>query len=149
MTQEFCEREALVIAAARSGAWAAGLEEHLAVCAACAETRRVAQLFRGRAAREPLPANLVWQRIQARRRQRATRRATRFMAAMCVLAGIYAVTLIAWYAPQLWRPQFVPELSSLSGGVAFAGVLAAILAVLVGSCCFAFLGSRTDFRLRS
>ena len=149
MSQELCEREALVMAAARSGAWTSALEEHVAGCAMCAETKRVAQLFLGRAASEPLPANLVWQRLQARRRQQVIRRAMRCMAMMCVMAAVYAVVLTAWYLPQFAHAQLATNLSSLSGGFAFAGVLAAILAVLIGSCCFAYLGSRTDFRLRS
>jgi hypothetical protein len=149
MSQEFCETEALVVAAARSGAWTSALGEHVAGCAACAETKRVAQLFLGHATSEPLTANLVWQRLQARRRQQAIRRATRCMALMCVMAAVYAVVLAAWYLPQFWHAQLATDLSSLSGGFAFAGVLAAIFAVLIGSCCFAYLGSRTDFRLRS
>ena len=35
------------------------------------------------------------------------------------------------------------------GGVVLAGVLTAIVAVLIGSCCMVLLGSRTDFRLRT
>jgi hypothetical protein len=149
MSLDFCEREALVVAAARSGSWTVELEEHVFACVECADTKRVAQLFLRHTPSEPLSANLVWQRLQAHRRQQVIRRATRFMATMCVLVVIYAVSLIAWYVPHLWQPQFVADLSPLSGGVAFAGVLAAILAVLIGSCCFAYLGSRTDFRLRS
>jgi small-conductance mechanosensitive channel len=149
MSREFCDTEPLVIAAARSGAWTSALEEHRAECAGCAEAKRVALLFLGQTTSEPLPASLVWQRLQARRRQQAIRRATRCMTGMCALAVIYAIVLAAWYLPQLWHAQLATDLSSLSGGFAIAGVLAAILAVLIGSCCFAYLGSRTDFRLRS
>jgi hypothetical protein len=152
VSQEFCEREALVIGAARSGVWPDGLEEHVASCAVCAETRRIAQMLLGPAAMMPalpLPASVVWQRFAARRRQLALRRATRCMTLMCVLAAVYAVALAGWYLPQLWHARLVSDFSPLANGVVFAGVLAAILAVLLGSCCFAYLGSRTDFRLRS
>jgi hypothetical protein len=151
VSQDFCEREALVAAAARSGAWQDGLEQHVATCAICAETRRITQMLLGAAMRpaQPPPANLVWQRFEARRRQLALRRATRCMALMCVLAAVYAVVLAGWYLPQLWHARLASDFSPLSNGVVFVGVLAAILAVLLGSCCFAYLGSRTDFRLRS
>lgn len=152
MSQEFCDSEPLVVAAARSGAWPTGLEEHAGACSVCAETRRVAETLLGHDAMtsaQPLPANLVWQRLQARRRQLALRRATRCMALMCVLAAVYAVALAGWYLPQLWRWQLATDFSPLSNGVIFVGVLTAIVAVLLGSCSFAYLGSRTDFRLRS
>lgn len=151
MTPELCERETHVIAAARSGAWPAVLEAHIAACAACAETKRLAQLFHRAAASapsEPPPAYAVWQRLQAQRRELAIRRATQCMTLLCVLAALYAVALAAWYLPRLWHAELAADLSTLSSGIAFTGVLAAILAVLLGSCCFAYLGSRTDFRLR-
>lgn len=150
--REFCDREALVIAAVRSGAWTPQLEQHIAVCSACAETRRIAQLFRSAAVAsgpfQPPPANIVWQKLQARRQQQAIRRATQCMTLLCVLAAVYAVALAAWYLPGLWHRQLATDLSPLLSGAALAGVLTAILAVLVGSCCFAYLGSRTSFRLR-
>ena len=152
MSQEFCESELLAAAAARSGAWPAGLQEHAAACALCAEARRITEILFGHAAMapaQPLPANLVWQKLQARRRQLALRRATRCMTLMCVLAAVYAVVLAGWYLPQLWHTRLATDLSPLSSGVAFVGVATAVVGVLLGSCCFAYLGSRTDFRLRS
>lgn len=153
MTGNVCEREPLVIAALRSGEWPAGLEHHVAACPACAETKRVAQLFHqahvASAPLQPQPANIVWQKLQARRRQLAIRRATQCMTLMCVLAALYAVAFVAWYLPDLWNRQLASDLTPLSSGVGLAGVLTAIFAVLLGSCCFAYLGSRTDFRLRS
>lgn len=153
MTGRSCEREPLVITAVRSLNGLAGLEDHIAACPACAETARLALLLRQAAATsapiQPPPAPVVWEKLQLQRRQHAIRRATQCMRLMCILAGLYAVALIAWYLPELWQRQIATDLSPFSSGVAFAGVLAAILAVLIGSCCFAFLGSRTDFRLRS
>ena len=154
MTQEFCEREPLVAAAARSGIWPDELENHIGSCPVCAETKRLAQFFVVHAATtsaqsRPLPANLVWQKLQARRRHLAIRRATRLMTLMNIFAVIYAVVLAVWYLPQLWHAELIVDVGPLASGAAFAGVLTAIFAVLIGSCCFAFLGSRTDFRLHS
>jgi hypothetical protein len=154
MTQEACEREPLVVAAARSGIWTADLREHAAACPACTETARVTALFLRQAmavsaGTQPLPAHVAWQKLEARRQQLLIRRATRCMTLLCALAAIYAVALGAWYLPQLWRAPLVTNLSPLASGVALTGVLTAIFAVLVGSCCFVLLGSRTAFRQRS
>jgi hypothetical protein len=154
MTQDICERESLVVTAVRSGAWPAELEQHASACAACTETKRVAQLFLEHAAdssarSQPLPANILWRKLQAQRQQLAIRRATRCMTLLRILAAVYALVLAAWYLPQLWHTQLTTDLSALSRGVVVAGVLTAISAVFIGSCCLVLLGSRTTFRLRS
>lgn len=154
MTQELCEHELLVAAAARSGVWSTDLRAHTDACPACTETARVTVLFLRQVSAlaertQPLPAHLVWQKLQARRQQLAIRRATRCMTLMCVLAAVYTVVLGGWYLPRLWHAPVVGNLSPLASGIALTGVLAAIFAVLVGACCFVLLGSRPDFRLRS
>jgi hypothetical protein len=156
MNQELCEREGLVVAAMHTGIWPPDLEDHVATCAHCAETKRIAQLFHHAAkvaAQTPPPApNTVWQMMQWRRQQHALRRATQCVTVMSVFAALYAIALTAWYLPQLWHmqpSQPATSLSSLSSGGVFAGVLTAMLAVFLGSCCLAFLGSRANFRLRS
>jgi hypothetical protein len=152
MSHEFCEREPRIIAAVRDGDWPAELQQHVAACAACVESKHIAQHFRQAAiASEPVqpqPAQIVWQKLQAQRRQLTIRRATRCMTLMCILAALYAVAFAAWYLPELWRPQLATDLTPLLSGAALAGVLTAVLAVLAGSCYFAYLGSRTDFRFR-
>ena len=45
MTSKTCERELSIVAAARSGQWSADLEDHLATCALCMETKRISELF--------------------------------------------------------------------------------------------------------
>jgi hypothetical protein len=157
MTPDKCERESSVVAASRSGCWPADLEDHVAACAPCAETKRVAQLFRDHAATtlaqsHPPAANIVWRKMQAQRQQQALIRATRCMALMRIMAALYAVALAAWYIPQLWHMQPAPlstALSALSGGMVFTGVVTAVVAVVLGSCCLVLLGSRTTFRLHS
>jgi hypothetical protein len=155
MRQGTCEREPFVIAAMRSGIWPADLEDHIAACASCAETKRIAQQLQHAAkiaAQTPPPAvNIVWQRVRAQRQRQALRRATQCVTVMSILAAVYAIGLTAWYLPQLWHmqpSQLAISLSTFSSGIVFAGVLTAILAVFLGSCCLAFLGSRANFRLR-
>lgn len=152
MIQKACDREPLIVAAVRSGDWPDGLRDHIAECPTCAETKQIAQLFRqsaiASAALQPPSAHIVWEKLQARRRQQAIRRATQSITLLCVFAALYAVAFVAWYLPGLWNRQVATDISPLLSGPAFAGVLAAVLAVLIGSCCFAYLGSRTSFRLR-
>jgi hypothetical protein len=154
MIENSCERESAVVIAARSGEWPADLESHIAVCSACAETRRVAQLFRQAAKlsteTQPPPAAIAWQRLEARRQQQALKRATRCIALLWVLAGVYAVALAAWSLPQLCHmpsSHLTASLIPLSSGIFLAGVVTSIVAVLIGSCCLVLLGSRTNFRL--
>ena len=157
MTQGNCEHEPLVAAATRSGSWPADLEHHVAACASCAETKRVAQLLPRacshhiRADRPPA-ANIVWQKMQAQRQQQALIRVTRCMMLLRILAALYAVTLGVWYLPQLWQKQpaqLSTTLSALSSGMVFTGVVTAAVAVVLGSCCLVLLGSRTNFKLRT
>jgi hypothetical protein len=155
--REKCEQEPLVVAATRSGNWPAELKHHVATCAPCAETKRVAQLFLDHAATTSaqihLPAaHVVWQKAQAHRQQLALRRATRCMAWMWASAALYAVVLAAWYLPQLWHmqpSQLSTALSALSSGMVLTGVVTAVVAVVLGSCCLVLLGSRTTFRLHT
>lgn len=155
MNREKCECESAVIVATRSGACPPELARHIAVCEICAETQRIAALFQNAAkasAQLPPPsASVAWQRVQAQRQQLALARATRCMTWMCILAAVYAVVLAAWYLPQLWhmQPALSIDLGTLSGGIIFAGVLTAGIAVVLGSCCLVLLGSRTTSRLHS
>jgi hypothetical protein len=157
MTQDHCEHEPLVIGATRSGSWPTDLEHHVAACASCAETKRVSQLFLEHAATtfdqsRPPAAGIVWQKMQAQRQQQALIRATRCMMLLRILAALYAVALAAWYLPQLWQKQpaqLSTMLSSFSGGMVFTGVVTAVVAVVLGSCCLVLLGSRTSFKLRT
>jgi hypothetical protein len=154
MTREKCECESEVIAAMRSGTCPPDLARHIAACEICAETERIAALVQNAAKTsaqfQPPSAAVVWQRVQAQRQQLALARATR-CTRMCILAGVYAVVLAAWYLPQLWhmQPAFSTGLSTLSGGMILAGVLTAGIAVVLGSCCLVLLGSRTTSRLHS
>lgn len=154
MTRRTCERESSVAAAARSGQWSADLEGHLAACAICAETKRVAELFLQHASvistqLQPSAASVVWQRMQAQRRQLALKRATQCVTLMSLLAGMYAAVLAGWYLPRLWHPQLSTDLSPLSSGVVLAGIVTTLVAVLIGAGCMVLLGRRTDFRLRT
>lgn len=154
MTQRTCERESSIVDATRSGQWSADLEDHLTTCAVCTEAKHVAELLLQHAAVlstqiQPSAASVVWQRMQAQRRRLALKRATQCVTLMSVLAGMYAAVLAGWYLPRLWHPQLPTDISPLSSEVLLAGVLTAVVAVLLGACCMVLLGSRTDFRLRT
>jgi hypothetical protein len=155
MTREKCEWESAVIVATRSGACAPDLAHHIVACEICAETQRIAALFQNAAKTSaqfrPPSAAVVWQRVQAQRQQLLLARAARCMTWMYILAAVYAVVLAAWYLPQIWhlQPALSIDLGTLSGGVIFAGVLTAGIAVVLGSCCLVLLGSRTTSRLRT
>jgi hypothetical protein len=157
MTQDNCEHEPLVAVATRSGSWPADLEHHVAACASCTETKRVARLFLEHAVitsaqSHPPAANIVWRRMQEQRQQQALIRATRCMMLLRILAALYAVALGVWYLPQLWQKQpaqLSTTLNSLSSGMVFTGVVTAVVAVVLGSCCLVLLGSRATFRLRA
>jgi hypothetical protein len=71
------------------------------------------------------------------------------MTLMRIMAALYAVALAAWYLPQLWHMQPAPLSTALSGGMVVTGVVTAVVAVVLGSCCLVLLGSRTNFRLHS
>jgi len=157
MIWEKCERESSVAAASRSGCWPAGLEHHVPTCPSCADAKRIAQLFLEHAAAtsaqsHPPAANIVWRKMQAQRQHQALIRATRCMTLMRIMAALYAVALAAWYLPQLWHMQPAQRstaFSVLSSGMVFTGVVTAVVAVVLGSCCLVLLGSRTTFRLHS
>ncbi len=146
-----------MVASIRSGAWSAELENHVSACAICTDTKRVMQLCLDHATTmsvqsPPPPAHIVWQQIEVQKRHLALARATRCIAWMRLLAGLYAVVLTAWFLPQLWHLRGAPlstSLSTLSGGTVFAGILAATVAVVLGSCCLVLLGSNADPGMRT
>jgi hypothetical protein len=156
MTSQPCEYESSVVAASRSGVCSDDLARHIIACEICAETKRIAGLFqhaaKAPAQSQPPSANLVWQKVQAQTKQLALKRATRCMAWMWAAAAVYAVVLTAWSLPQLWHMEpshFSTALSTLSNGMVLAGVVTAVVAVVLGSCCLVLLGSRTTFRLHT
>jgi hypothetical protein len=74
------------------------------------------------------------------------------MTLMRIMASLYAVAVGAWYLPQLWHmqsAQLSTAFSALSSGMALTGVVTAVVAVVLGSCCLVLLGSRTTFRLHT
>jgi hypothetical protein len=113
-----CEREAEVLAAARSGRLPDELERHAAGCPACH-----AQLAVSRALLEiadiddephPLPRpEAIWWKAQLVRRWQAERRVAEPMETMQrfeLVAGLVAlVGLLVWQGATLWRAVFPAE----------------------------------------
>ena len=74
MTNNACEREASVVAAIRSGESTAELDNHLATCSICAETRFVTRSLlqhaaMTRAQSQPLAPKRIWRKMQLRKQQ--------------------------------------------------------------------------------
>lgn len=155
MTNNGCERESSVVAATRSGESTVELDNHLATCATCAETRQVTRSLLQHAAMtwarsQPPAAKRIWRKMQEQRQQFARRRATRGLTAMWVLATVYFVALLARYLPALWHaPSANLELTFrfLENGTALAGIAISVISVALGSCYLLVSGRRINARL--
>jgi hypothetical protein len=154
MTQLCCEHEPLVAASVRSGISTAELDNHVATCAICAETKEVARLFLQHAAMtwvesQPLAAKGAWRKIQEQRRRFALKRATRGLALMRLFAAVYLVALAAWCLPTFWDMQsdeLTTVFNALPGEMFSAGIAMAIVSVGLGAWCLLVMGRRVDFQ---
>jgi hypothetical protein len=152
MNRNACDQESLLVASLRSGGSAHELDEHLATCQSCAETRHVAQSLLQYAAMtsaqgRPPTAKRVWHKMQERQRQFARRQATRGLAVMWALAAAYLVALTTWYFPALWPTSSAvlqAAYSSLSNGAVLAGITTASTSIALGALCLLFMGSRIE-----
>jgi len=143
-----CERESEVVRAGRAGAWTPEQLAHLASCALCAETRRIALALAASAERShslhAMPsAGQVWFKAQRRAREAAIRRATRSMRVMRWLGALYALALAAWGA----RTLLGGELHALTptfkdAGFAALGGLGAVACMALGLLIFVGDGRR-------
>ena len=155
MTDERCEWESSVVAATRSGESTLELDNHLATCASCAETKYVTRSLLRHAAitsaqGQPPAPQQIWRQMQERRQQFARRRATRGLAVMWALATVYFIVLLACYLPALWHAQSANlEVSFrfLENGTALAGIAISVISVALGSCYLLISGRRIDSRL--
>jgi hypothetical protein len=148
-----CERESEVVAALRSGATEAELNSHIACCAACTETRKVAALMLQHAAavdaagQQPPMANRIWRKAQARRQDNALRRATQALAIMRALAAIYITLLLGWGCRTLWLRQSAelqPAWSALANAMVLLGAGVALAIIAAGAGFLLLLNKRGD-----
>jgi hypothetical protein len=152
MTNNGCEQESLVVAATRSGESTVELANHLASCAACAETKYVTLTLLQHAAMmsagcQPRAPQRIWRKMQERRQQFALSRATRGLTAMWVLATVYFLVLLGRYLPAVWHTHSADmalAFSSLSGMV-LVGIEIAVVSIALGSLSLLFIGRRIDF----
>lgn len=119
-----CERETEVLEAVENDHWSEELTRHTESCQACADTRRVAQLF---AAEEVLaldeaaqamadPARMpradeIWRRAQKAEQRKAIERALwpiKLVERLSVIAAALTVVLIGSWAGSLLKPLVAP-----------------------------------------
>lgn len=141
-----CKHEGEMIAALRSGAWAAELLEHCSGCSECRQTRLVAEALHRdaemlQASSGPPPAVRVWAAVQRQQGMAALERATRFLRVLKVAGVVYAAVFLFWSLRSL--PNLAPGslLSGLNGRALNESMIAAGLAVL-------FIGSGLWYALR-
>lgn len=155
MTNNSCEWESLVVAAIRSGESTIELDNHLASCAICAETRFVTRSLLQHAAMkwaqsQPPAPKRIWRKMRERRQEFARRRATRGLTVMWVLSTVYFVALLARYLPALWHSQSANlELTFrfLDNGTALTGIAISVVSVALGSFYLLVNGRRIESRL--
>jgi hypothetical protein len=120
MKPMICEKELLVVEAARSGHWDDDLRAHVADCDSCADAMLAAEyLFSLREADHaaaPVPhAGRVWWKAQLRARREAAERAARpisvaqWAAFACAAVALAGVCVWQWSAIRGW-------LAALAGG---------------------------------
>jgi hypothetical protein len=120
MKPVLCERESLVVEAARLGQWDDELRAHVATCDSCADAMLAAEfLFSLREedhAAAPVPhAGRVWWKAQLRARREAAERAARpisvvqWAAFACAAVALAGVCVWQWGTFRTW-------LASLTGG---------------------------------
>jgi hypothetical protein len=155
VTDDRCERESSVVAATRSGESTLELDNHLATCASCAETKYVTRSLLRHAAMtrdqsQPPAAKRTWRKMQERRQQFARRRAARGLTVMWVLATVYFVAFLARYLPALWHARSANlevTLGFFENGMPLAGLATSVGSIALGSCYLLISGKRIDARL--
>jgi hypothetical protein len=117
------------------------LLEHVRSCAVCAETQAVAQMMLQAAslrsvAHEVPDANVVWRRVESRKREIALRRAARPLIFMRVLSAVCVAFSAAWFLRYLRRPSLMELFSGwnvLASESASFAALIAVLAIVIGA----------------
>ncbi len=155
MNRNHCEKEQLVLAAVRAGAFDGELRNHVASCVLCADAMLVAEYLTGQAWLENPEAHLpdpglLWLKAQLRSRDAALAKATRPIA-LVTRAGVAAVSVAGvWFA---FTPSPAREwIVTLGHDLAFqhaANPYSGTLAVLTGLGSLACLLVGSLFALRT
>ncbi len=138
MSQNRCECEREMVQAMRTGVWTAELQEHIAACVTCAETRRVAgsllqyaSWFRVESAAGS--ADAIWRRAQAERQAMAVRRAMRPLIFMRGLSVGCVVAFALWLLRSFSRLDYRDWMHGWAGaGVETAAVGVGIAVGCIG-----------------
>ena len=137
MNQSRCERGSEVVSALRTGSRTDELDNHLKVCAMCAETVQIAGSLLQyaaslRAEHPPAAADRIWLRGQVRKQELALKRATRPLLFMRVLSIVWVVACAAWLLHSFWRFDSQTLIRGWNAtGTETAGVGAAIAALCI------------------
>jgi hypothetical protein len=140
MNHNRCECEIKVTEALRTGVWTAELQDHVAGCVACEETRRVAASLLQYASglqveSEAGSADAIWRRARAERQAMVLKRATRPLIFMRGLSVGCVVALALWLLRGFSRTVFYPGYRDWMHGWAGTGVETAAVGVGIAMVC--------------
>ena len=149
MKPRHCDHAPEIARAVRTGFWPEALEQHAASCAACTQTRAVAEAFlqessRANAVSPPPDAAQVWMQARRRARLHLRHRALFWFRALRILAVIYVPAMLLWAGAHHeseirlgWKPTFRADFGAVLTGpaelVTLSGVLLAALCIFMGS----------------
>ena len=147
MRRLYCDQEAAVLDASRSGQWNTELRQHVGSCSVCADALLVAEFLQeeNRLATSEsvsLPSReFLWWKSQLLLKHRAMKQATRPIELLRTFAYLASSITLSWFLMNL--VQAGTELSrysaslqyvfSWSGGYALVGGATSVLCVAVGS----------------
>ena len=145
MNRDRCECEGKVIEALRTGVWTTELQDHVAACVACEETRRVAgSLLRYAATLQAASGadnaagnvDAIWRRAQAERQAMILKRATRPLIVMRGLSVACVLAFALWALRGFSRVDYRAWIHAWAGArveTAVIGVAITVACIGVGA----------------
>ena len=140
MKPKDCDQLMKVIQAQHSREWSPELRQHASQCDECSDALSLADALQDAARiaerQSRLPdAHWIFEKARRRTREMAMKRIARLLAAMRLLAAVYAVAAAGWllhgFAPTQF-PELATALRGVSSGYAKTGTLAALACVAAG-----------------
>ena len=143
MNGVYCEREAEIIAAMRSGALSPELKKHAEACDICSNTAAVSKFFEAQAAVRPvLPdSDFLWWKAQLASRQFAVERATRSIVLVRKIAYCPLIAAVLWLAFAPGHPGLIRAALSSHGIWRSSALGQSALVMGVGALVFTVVGS--------